>query len=250
MTVPQLSPSKRDESSLTRGISWWDAAADCKLVVSHPSVDRDIWLEFLQGAQRSYRKHGVERVLDMSAIRDGTDTSAFLVAVDTVGHVIGGVRTKGPLFSADDSHALVEWAGQPGLKTLRGMITDRLPFGVVEVKSAWVADGLDRSSAITDALARAPMHSMVLLDAQFAMATAASHVITRWISSGGVVANRISATPYPDHRYQTKIMWWDRNTFASYAESNQASTTLVEMMALNRRLNELQNAAGPQVSSM
>ncbi len=52
--------------------------------------------------------------------------------------MIGGVRAKGPLESAEDSHALVEWAGHPGQAAVRKMINDRVPFGILEMKAAWV----------------------------------------------------------------------------------------------------------------
>jgi hypothetical protein len=248
MTVPQLDARIYDEFRLAHSISWWDAVADCTLVVSQPSIDRDLWRDFLRGAQHSYRKHSVERVLDVAAIRDGGDTSMFWVTLDSAGRVIGGVRAKGPLTCAEDSHALVEWAGRSGLLAVRKMIADRLPFGVVEIKSAWVTDDLDRSRSLTSVLARAPLHSMAAFNSQFALATSASHVIARWISSGGVVASRIPSTPYPDDRYRTKMMWWDRKTFANYAEPKQASTALTEMMALNRQFDELSDVAAPQVS--
>jgi hypothetical protein len=89
---------------------------------------------------------------------------------------------------------------------------------------------------------------MAALNSQFALATSASHVIARWISSGGVVASRIPSTPYPDDRYRTKMMWWDRKTFANYAEPKQASTALTEMMALNRQFDEFSDVAAPQAS--
>jgi hypothetical protein len=250
MTVAQLDAPIFDEYRLAHGISWWDTAAECTVLMSQPDVDRDLWHEFLRGAERSYRKHGVERVLDVAAIRNGDDTSMFWVTIDDAGRVVGGVRAKGPLRSADESHALIEWAGQPGLSAVRRMITDRLPFGVVEIKSAWVTDDVGRSRSLTDVLARAPLHSTTALNAQFAMATAASHVIARWVSSGGVVAARIPASPYPDDRYRTKIMWWDRKTFATHAEPVQAATTLSELMTINRQLDRQRDVAAPQVSTV
>jgi hypothetical protein len=75
---------------------------------------------------------------------------------------------------------------------------------------------------------------MALMDIQFCMATAAAFVLDRWRSSGGVVASNIPATPYPDARYRTKMMWWDRRTFANHAEPEQVSKIHTEMMALTR----------------
>ena len=79
---------------------------------------------------------------------------------------------------------------------------------------------------------------MVPLGVQFALATSASHVLARWASSGGVVASRIPSTPYPDERYQTKLMFWDRRTFAHHAMPRQATKTFAEMNALAHHLDQ------------
>jgi hypothetical protein len=78
---------------------------------------------------------------------------------------------------------------------------------------------------------------MVLLDAQFVVATAGSHILDRWRTSGGVVASRIPATPYPDDRYRTKMMWWDRSTFTNHADPEQVSKIFNEMGILARQLD-------------
>jgi hypothetical protein len=214
--------------SLTDNISWWDPDADCTMVVSHPRVDRDLWHEYLRGAERSYRAHGVERALDIGAIRDGADTAMFWTTIDAAGRVIGGLRAKGPLRSADESHATVEWAGQPGLPAVYKMVADRIPFGVLEMKSAWTTDDRDSARRLSQALARTIFHGMALLDVQFGMASSAPHVLERWRTSGAVVAP-IPATPYPDERYRTKMMWWDRRTFANHAAPDQLPKILNEM---------------------
>ena len=215
--------------------SWWDAESECTLVLAEPAAEPELWLDYLKGAQRSYQKHGVDCALDFDAVRGGDDTIMFFTALDASGQIRAGVRAKGPLLSADDSHAVVEWAGQPGLESVRKMINDRVPFGVLEMKSAWVTDDRDRSRSLTKVLARSGFHAMAVTDIQFCMATAGAYVLDRWQSSGGVVAKHIPATPYPDERYQTKMMWWDRRTFAKYAEPEQVSKILQETLALTNR---------------
>jgi hypothetical protein len=185
-------------------------------------------MDYLAGAQRSYRKHGVERALNMAQIQDGNDTALFFAAVDDSGKVIGGTRAKGPYRRAEDSHAAVEWAGQPGWQAIRKMIDDRVPFGIAEMKTAWVTDDPGRSKALTTTLARTALHSITVLGIQFSMATSAAHVLDRWRSSGGVVMSKIPATPYPDERYRTKIMFWDRTTFARHAQPQQILKTIEE----------------------
>jgi hypothetical protein len=194
-----------------------------------------LWDEFSRGAQRSYRKHGVEAALDVDALRDGADTPMFFAVIDDAGRMVGGLRAKGPLRSADDSHAIVEWAGQPGQQAVRDMITDRIPFGVLEMKAGWVIDDPDRNRSLTKALARSPFHIAALLGIQFFMCTAATYVLNQWRSSGGVVAP-IPATPYPDDRYRTKMIWWDRRDFINHAEPEQVAKILIETQHLTREM--------------
>jgi hypothetical protein len=247
MSVPLESASPA-LFSLSKSLRWWDSDSGCTLIASQPATDPDLWAEYLRGAHCSYRRHGVERALDIGAIRNGVDTALFFAALDKAGRVVGGLRAKGPFRYADESHALIEWAGRPGLPAVRKMIADRVPFGVVELKSAWVTDDLDRNRALTHTLARTAVHATLLLNTQFAMATAASYVIGRWLSSGGVVASRIPATPYPDDRYRTKLIWWDRAMFTNYAERKQASKIAMEMMSLTKQLDQLGEPIARQVS--
>jgi len=218
---------------LGQRLSWRDPDVGATLVLSQPAVDPDLWAEFSLGAQRSYTKHGVECALDVDALRSGADTIMFFAMIDDAGRIVGGLRAKGPLRWADDSHAVVEWAGQPGQQAVRDMITDRIPFGVLELKAGWVIDDPDRNRSLIAALARSGCHITALLDCQFMMATAAAHVLNRWRTAGGVVAP-IPAAPYPDDRYHTKMIWWDRRDFVKYAEPQQAAKILVETQRLTQ----------------
>ena len=213
---------------LPQSVSWFDSDTDCTVVISQPATDPELWNRYLDSAQQSYRRHGVEQVVDAPAIRDGHDTALFWTVLDRRGHMVGGVRTKGPLQGADDSHAVVEWAGRRGLDQVRSMIDDRAPFGIVEMKTAWVCDERNRAHAITDLLARTGFHVTTLMDVRYIMATAAQHVLELWKSGGGTVAP-IPATPYPDQRYRSKMMWWDRRTLAELSEPQQLSKALVEI---------------------
>jgi len=236
VTVPWQETTIRPFDGCMRSPIWWDADSRCTIVVAEPASEPALWGEYVRGAEHSYRKHGVEAALDFDALRHGTDTAFFCAGVNEAGRIVGGLRVKGPYVTADECHAVVEWSGQPGLTAVRKMVTDRLPFGVAEVKTAWVSDDPEQSRALTNVLARMPLHSMTLLNIQFAVATAAAYVLKRWLSSGGVLAAKIPATPYPDSRYQTKMMWWDRRTFAHHANPNQLSAFLAESTMLTAQL--------------
>ena len=154
-------------------------------MLSRPDTDPELWEEYLRGAERSYQNHGVARALDIDEIRDGADTAMFWATLDAAGRVIGGVRAKGPLRSADDSHATVEWAGQPGLSAVRKMIDDRVPFGILEMKAAWITDDRETARRLSRALARSGFHAMALMGIQFCMATSAPYILDSWRTSGG-----------------------------------------------------------------
>jgi hypothetical protein len=230
---------------LGESLEWYDSDINCTLVVSQPATEPGLWADYATGAEHSYRKHGVDCALDVDALQSGDDTIMFFAVMDDADQMVAGVRAKGPLRSADDSHALVEWSGQPGQDAVRNMIDDRVPFGILEMKSAWTSDDPDRSHSLTDALARSGFHMMALLDLQFCMATAAAYVLNRWRSSGGIVAG-IPATPYPDERYQTKMMWWNRNDFINYAKPEQVSKIFTETQHLLQRVN-LQSMADSRI---
>lgn len=239
MPVAQRDTSTHGLLELDRSPTWFDAASRCTVVLAQPFAEPELWADYVRGAQLSYHKHGVESALDSGALERGDDTALFCVGINEAGQVVGGVRAKGPYTEVDECHAVVEWDGQPGLAAVRKMVGDRLPFGVVEIKSAWVSDDPEQSRALTDVLARVPLHSLLLLDAQFAVATAAAYVLNRWLSSGGVLAAKISATPYPDARYQTKMMWWDRRTFANHADPKQVSTFFAETRQVTTQLHRV-----------
>jgi hypothetical protein len=107
-----------------------------------------LWAEYSVGAHRSYSKHGVECALDSDAVNSGTDTLIYLGVIDDTAEMVAGVRGIGPMQSANDSHAVVEWAGQPAQQAVRDMINDRVPFGVVEMKSAWVTGESDQVAVL------------------------------------------------------------------------------------------------------
>lgn len=233
MKLPRLDSKFVSHYDALPSIRWEDRDTDCTLVMASPHAEPDLWREYLAGARANYRKFGVEGALELEKTRTGVDTAAFFTAVDASGRVVAGVRAKALLHSAEESHAVVEWRGQPGLQAVRKMINDRLPFGVLEIKAAWVGGAREHHGALAAALARSPFWAMAALDAQFAMATAASYVLDRWRSSGGVVAS-IPATPYPDERYQTKMMWWDGLVYTEHAEPQQLSRILRETMTIRR----------------
>jgi hypothetical protein len=235
MEAAQLVRRATDGPWLERSWGWRDDATGCRVTASTPQAEPELWERYLDGAFQSYRRHGLEWVLDVDAVRDGADTALFFAATDPEGRVVGGTRVVGPLQAPEDSHALEEWDGNPGVAVLRYMIANRIPFGVVEVKSAWANSQEYGSRALSRVLARTALPTMTLMGVQFVMATAAAHVLEQWQSSGGVVASRIPAAAYPNDNYRTKVMWWDRRTIATHADPDQFKLMCAEDAVILRR---------------
>lgn len=195
-----------------------DVQGSTTLVVATPTSAPRLWLDYLDGARRSYASHGVSMALEYETVVRGECTSLFYAAVDEHDNVIGGLRAQGPYSDPHQSHALLEWAGQPGLEQVTDAIRSRLDEGIVEVKTAWAADG-PTAPVVAGMLARLAIPTFTLMGTRYIMATAADHVLRRWESSGGRVAEHIPASPYPDSRYRTSLMWWDRETLAADADA-------------------------------
>ena len=61
MTAPQTEAAGRNFVSLQRSPSCWDPDSECTIVFAQPAIERDLWMDYVRGACRSYRKHGVEK---------------------------------------------------------------------------------------------------------------------------------------------------------------------------------------------
>lgn len=182
------------------------------LILTRPADEPELWDQYLLGALKSYRKYAVERVLEYDKVRTGQSTTLFVAIVDRHGDVVGGVRTQGPYGHPNESHALVEWDGRPGTEMLRRQIESRIPEGLVEMKTGWVSDDLDARHVLAGAIARTPIHVLSLLGIRHALCTVADHAVRRWGTTGAQISGAVPAVAYPDDRYRTVPIWWDRAT--------------------------------------
>ncbi len=213
--------------------NYYDPFSGCHFVIARPSAQPELWSAYLGGARASYRRFGVERVLEYEKTRDGTSTALFFAALDGDGQVAGGMRAQGPYMQAAQAHALVEWAGRDGAAALRNEISERIPSGVIEMKTGWVKHGAPRRPELTAAIARVFVHSMTLLGARHALGTVAAHAVARWQTTGGTVSRTVAPVAYPDDRYLTSPMWWDRETYADLAAADQLPRLIDESAQLN-----------------
>ena len=209
-----------------------DPSSGCSFVVATPAQQPRLWLEYLDGARRSYRKHGVDSVLEYDEVVDGRGTALFFAALDHRGVVVGGMRVQGAYQEVDQAHAVAEWAGRAGTEELRREIGARIPEGLIEMKTGWVDDRARCRSELTDALARMFIHALRLMDVRYAFGTVAQHAIRRWQTTGGVVCQDVAAVAYPTAAYSTVLMCWDSREFADLASPHQLHPLMSEAAQL------------------
>jgi hypothetical protein len=213
--------------------SWPLPGTDYTANLADPREEYDLWRKYSRASYAAYCKYGVESVLDAEAMATGNDTTLFFAVTDSTGDVVAGSRGRGPLRSADESNSVKEWAGRSNQAEIHQLVDEKIPFGVVEVVTAWAKGG---DKVLTDAVARSGFHMMYLLDAKYCVATAHEYVLRQWQSSGGQMPD-VDPAPYPDERYTTKLMFWDWDDFAQYAAPGQAEKILAE-------INHLKNVVG------
>jgi molybdopterin/thiamine biosynthesis adenylyltransferase len=211
--------------------SFIDRATGIRFAGHTPIQRPDLWNAYLDGAESRYRYHGVSGALERDKIESGASTSLFWVAIDH-GCVVAGLRCHGPLASSTEAAALRELAAHPDLAEIEKEIRQRIHLGVVEIKGVWVARGRDDHGQLSNALARCYVHSLDWLGGQFALCTASDHALDRWHSTGGRQVDGRSPVPYPDDRYRTVMMWWERDRIAELAEPEQLAAIAVERIEL------------------
>ena len=124
-----------------------------------------------------------------------------------------------------------EWAGR---ETARGPSRDlRANPGRGDRNEDRMGEAIAwRRTELTAGLARIFVHSINLMGVRYAFGTVATHAVKRWQTTGGVVSANVSPVAYPDNRYRTVLMWWDRETFADLAAVEQLPAIMDESAQL------------------
>ncbi|MFF0545376.1 hypothetical protein ACWEVD_28850 [Nocardia thailandica] len=190
-----------------------DLHTGCVIRVSTPNTRPWLWQQYLAGAQRVYRRYGVESALEYERFADGDGTALF-AAVCARGEaggdvVVAGLRAQRPVTGPDRVHGLAAWRGRPGHAELSRAVAERVDAGIVEVKAVWADRAATRRPELGATLARAVVHLTWLLGARYGFVTTGDGNVDRYASSGARVQPGVPPVPYPDDRYRTVPMWWD-----------------------------------------
>ena len=214
-----MTPSLRRAASAPSA-SFVDDRSGLRIEAHRPCDRADLWRAYLDGAEAEYRRHGLSHVLAREELEDGGTAALFYVARDHDGRVAGGLRCHGPLQRPGDAQALRELAGHTDLSVVHDLVAGRLASGVVEIKGVWVHPDF-RHRGLSAAMARCYVHAMDAFGARYAICTCSDTTAVRWQSSGGRAAADLAPVPYPDERYRSLLLWWDRDVLAELADADQ-----------------------------
>ncbi|HEY2222600.1 hypothetical protein [Actinomycetospora sp.] len=216
--------SQRSAAGVWR-LSYGVPGAGHRVIVSTPEDGPDLWRGYLAGAEEVYGSYGVTGALEVHELQ----TSLVFVAVTAEGEPIGGMRAQGPYVTAEESQAFTAWDGDP---RVRAHIEERLPFGVVESKGLWVARDVPERRALVGCFGRAPVHASMILGARYALGTTAAHTERLWTSTGAVLVRDVPPISYPDDRYRTHLMFWDRWEWPATVPDHERRATDAETAQL------------------
>lgn len=223
-----------DNTRYALGASFIDSVSGLWFIADSPSSNPEAWKSYLDGAEKTYRSWGVECVLDRPNLEDGGTTSLFWRAVTLDGEVAAGIRAHGPVNSQAEVYAFKELAGHPRLDEYKWTVWARSQLGALEAKGGWVSREHAETEGLSAALARCAVHAVDWFGARYAFGTSSSHALPAWSTVGFRAMDGYEPMPYPNARYATVPVWWDRYRSARRATGSQARLIAAEAQQLVR----------------
>lgn len=213
------------------GSSFVDQESGVRFEGHHPLERPDLWTMYLNEAEGKYRSRGFEGTLRRQELEDGEGVALFFLGFNPGGEPVAGVRFHGPLEGSDQAYLIEEMADSPEIEDIRSMIDQEIRLGALEVKGAWSKGAAVTGVRLIAAITRSVTHAMNWLGAEFAIAAVSDTLVSVGTPAGGRMVGTASV-PYPDERYQTVCVSWDRSR--SYELCSPAN-----QQALRREAEEL-----------
>jgi molybdopterin/thiamine biosynthesis adenylyltransferase len=217
--------------SIRFGAGFHDPTTGLRFEVHHPQERPDLWSRYLDGAEVRYRKHGLDPILNRTALESGTGVSLFWVGFDELGRIVAGMRFHGPLDSVASSSALEEMATSPEIGKLTRYVERFIPYGVVEMKGGWgIRKGVGLHGLI-NTFGRCLAQTFAILGAEIAVISASDRMKGSAIQSGGRMLGTESAA-FPSERFRTILVAFRRSRVAMLAQSEHARLVRCEAVEL------------------
>ncbi len=221
-------------SSFRYGASFFDHATRLRVEAHHPQSRPDRWAAYLEGMSRAFARHGVETTADRHTLAGYRDVALFFVAVDDRGEVVAGVRCHGPLDDAHAAQALGEMAGSSEIDVHRSAVGGKGPFGVLEIKGGWRADG---HKGFYDLIARCSLVAAEWLGGELTLVTLDDRWAPLLEAYGGILMGT-EAVPFPSDRYRTVLVGLHRSRYERLLDPDRARVVREDFEQLRHQPSE------------
>src|SRR5664280_2092969 len=191
------------------GASFVDQESGVRFEGHHPLERPDLWKVYLNEAEGIFRSRGFESTLRRVELEEGNGVSLFILAFDTDGNAVAGVRFHGPLEGSHQAAIIEEMASSPEIGMIRDLIEQEIRLGAVEIKGLWSKGATVVGTQLRTAMSRSITHGMNWLGAEFAFAAVSDMLLP---IGGPTGAGQIGTqwVPFPDERYRTVAVSWNR----------------------------------------
>ena len=169
----------------------------------------DLWRLYLNEAEGRYRSRGYEGTLRRRELEEGHGVGLFFIGFTPEGEAVAGVRFHGPLESSHEAALMEEMASSPEIDDYRALIEENLHLGVIEVKGAWSKGEAAVGVRLVAAISRSVTHAMNWLGSERAVAATSDTLVPVGSVAGGRQVGS-AWVPYPDERFRTVCVTWQR----------------------------------------
>lgn len=218
-------------SSFRYGASFYDEATGLRIEAHHPQSRPDRWAAYLQGVSQAFARHGIGTIADRRTIERYPDVALFFVGVDEHGEVVAGVRCHGPLDDAEAAQALGEMAASSEIDLHRGAVGAKGPFGVLEMKGAWRAEGY---KGFYDLVARCSLIAAEWLGGELTLLAPDDRWAPLLEGYGGILMGA-EAVPFPSDRYRTVLVALHRSRYEQLLDPQRARIVREDVEQLRRQ---------------
>jgi len=193
------------------GSSFVDQESGVRFEGHHPLERPDLWKVYLNEAEGIFRSRGFEGTLRRLELEEGNGVPLFILGFDADG-------SAGPLEGSHQAAIIEEMSSSPEIGIIHDLIEQEIRLGALEIKGAWSKGASVVGARLLAAISRSVTHGMNWLGAEFAIAavsdalmpvgdvTGALQVGTHWV-------------PFPDERYRTVAVAWQRGRTYELATS-------------------------------
>lgn len=182
------------------------------VVVGTPAGDPLMWQDYLGGLREAYEYYGVASAQRVDEAR----TSVVLTVYTADGRAVAGGRALGPYDEPVGIDTLDIWHGA---EPVAHEIRTRLKDGLLDMAGVWVARDAPDRAVILAAVQRIPIHAAALLGVRWGLGAAAEHSLPLWTSGGCEILDHVAPVAYPDDRYVTRLIVWDRQRWLARVHS-------------------------------